>query len=63
VRPVGQWRAGRSASLSEEYLKGKSKGKRRGDKMEEEWKSEDRSQKTESRNWRGKIPSKPHLEE
>jgi hypothetical protein len=35
---VGHWRVVRSANLSEEYLKGKSKGKRGGNKMEEDGK-------------------------
>jgi hypothetical protein len=35
VETVGHWHGERSASLREEYLKGKSKGKRGGDKMEE----------------------------
>jgi hypothetical protein len=33
---VGHWHAVRRASLSEEYLKGKSKGKRGGNKMEKD---------------------------
>jgi hypothetical protein len=36
VESVEQWRAGRSASLGKEYLKGKSKGKRGEGKTEEE---------------------------
>jgi hypothetical protein len=35
VESVGRWHAGRCAILSEEYLKGKSKGKRGERKMEE----------------------------